>query len=355
MFLKQIKLVAEKLKTVLEERNSFIVIDLGTANTLIYVKNKGLVVNEPTIIAINKKVNKVVAIGHEARKMSGKTPPHIEVIKPVAYGVIYDFEATKRYLNMLIENSFDRQFSIFKKITILTSCPPSTDDVQLKALEDVFHELEFEKVIIIKETFLAAIGVGLKIMEPKPNFIIDMGGGTTNMALISLGETIVEKSLKVGGTKFDQNIQEYIREKFDLIIGEETAQRIKLAIGSTVELEKRFEIKVAGKLQDTLLPGEVNINDIHIRSALSESIDYIIEEARDCIKKIPPELLSDLIKQGIYLTGGSSLLKGIKELFARKLGFKFHQPQNPFVSIINGGIEVLKNPTYWQSLFLNKK
>lgn len=355
MFLKQLKSAAKKLKTILEERNSFLVIDLGTANTLIYVKDKGLVVNEPTIIAINKKVNKVVAIGNEARKMSGKTPPHIEVIKPVEYGVIYDFEATKRYLNLLIENSFDRRFSIFRKITVLTSCPPSTDDVQLKALEDVFHELEFEKVIIIKETFLAAIGVNLKIMEPKPNFIIDMGGGTTNMALISLGEAVIEKSLKVGGTKFDQNIQEYIREKFDLIIGEETAQRIKLALGSAIELEKRLELKIAGKLQDTLLPGEVNINDIHIRSALAESIDYIIEETQDFIKKIPPELMGELIKQGIYLTGGSSLLRGIKELFERKLGFTFHRPQNPFVSIINGGIEVLKNPTFWQPLFLNTK
>lgn len=341
-----------KIVAILNERNSYLVVDLGSSNTLIYVKNKGIVVNEPTIISINRKVNKVVAIGKSAQRMKGKTPENINVIQPVEHGTIYDFEATKRYLNLLVQDFFDTRLSIFSRVTVLTSCPPLTDDIQLKALQDVFYELEFNKVLVIKETILAAIGMGLKIMSAKPNFIIDIGGGTTNIAVISLNETIIEKSLKVAGRRFDQDIKEYIEDKFDLIIGDETAQKIKILIGSAVELDKKLEMQISGKVKDTLMPGEIVIHDAHIRSALNDSIEYIIEDIKDTLKKVPPEFTKDLLKNGVYLTGGSSMLRGLRQLFEQHLAIKVHTPQDPFISIIKGGIEVFRDLDKWESVFL---
>ena len=308
-------------------------IDLGTATTLVYLKGKGIIVCEPSVVAVQRGSTKVLAVGDEAKRMIGRTPANISAIRPMKDGVIADFEITEAMLRYFIKKVQPRKLN---KPLVVVAIPSGITEVEKRAVRDSALRAGAREVFLVEEPKAAAIGVGLPVSEPGGNMIIDIGGGTTEMAVISLDGVVISKSIRIAGDEMDQAIIEHLRKAYNLMIGERTAEEIKIRIGSAYPLEQEMTMDVRGRDLVTGLPKTVTIASEEIREALSEPIQSIVEGARMTLEKTPPELSADLIDRGIVLAGGGSLLRGLDKLLAEETGLPVHVAENPVTAVALG-------------------
>ena len=315
-------------------------IDLGTANILIYVKGDGIVLNEPSVVAIEKDTKKALAFGEQASLMFGKTPGKYVAIKPMKDGVIADFDITLLMLNHFVNKVKGMGF---RKPNIIICCPTETTGVEKNALREAAERLGAKRVYLEEEPKVAAIGSGLDISKPSGNMIIDIGGGTTDIAILSLGGIVISKSLKIAGNVFDNDIKEYIKEKYKLLIGDRTAQSIKHEIGTVYKEEKKKSMKVKGRDLITGLPKTIVISSDEISLALKNNINKIIDATKQVLEETPPELAADIMENGIMLTGGGALIRGIDKLFHEKLEVPVTISSNPLTSVVEGTGIMLNN------------
>ena len=318
-------------------------VDLGTANTLVYVKGKGIVINEPSVVAFNKKTGQILAIGNEARKMVGKTPAHIVASKPLVDGVISDFEVTEKMLRYFIEKVQGEGFSIFPKPRVVIGIPLGVTEVEKRAVEDATISAGARKAYLIEEPMAAAIGARLPIQDPAGSMIVDIGGGTCEIAVISLGGVVTSKSLRIAGNEMDRDIIQFARDSYNLLLGERTAEEIKIAIGSAHGLKELLETMMRGRDLITGLPKEVKINDQETREALSRTVHLIITAIKDTIEATPPELVADIMKKGIVMTGGGSLPKGFAQLVQEETQMPTHLAEDPLTCVVRGCGVVLED------------
>ncbi|MGD1003338.1 MAG: rod shape-determining protein [Minisyncoccia bacterium] len=309
-------------------------IDLGTANSLIYLKNKGIVVNEPSVAAINTKTNHVLAVGDEAKKMLGRVPPHINVVRPLVNGVISDFEMTEEMLRHLLSRPKASPIMSYRRAII--AIPNNLTEVERKSVEDAALNAGCSKVYLVESTTAAALGAGLPIMAPTASMIIDIGGGTTDIAVISLGGTVVSRTLKVAGDKFNEDIIRYVRDEFHLAIGEPTAEFAKIAVGSAIPLDERMEVPIRGRDYTSGLPREIGMKNNHVRMAISKSLRQIIDSVHEVIEETPPELAGDVLRGGIVLCGGGALLRGLDELLEKETGVSVTVADDPLTCVVRG-------------------
>lgn len=311
-------------------------IDLGTSNTLIYVKNRGLVINEPSVAAVNNKTNQILAVGEEAKKMLGRTPAHINVVRPLVNGVISDFEMTEEMLRQFLRrlDAGRSSFSSYRRGVL--AIPNNLTEVERKSVEDAARNAGCAKVYLIEDPIAAALGANLPIDKPTANLVIDVGGGTTDIAVISMGGTVVSKTLKIAGDKFNDEIIRFVHDEFKLVIGEPTAEAAKIAVGSAVPLDERMEAPIRGRDLQTGLPREIIIKNSHIRMALNKSLRFIIESILEVIEATPPELVGDMLKQGICLCGGGALLRGLDEMIEKETSVTTQIAEDPLTCVARG-------------------
>ncbi|HSR49760.1 MAG TPA: rod shape-determining protein [Acidobacteriota bacterium] len=309
-------------------------IDLGTANTLVYVKGRGIVVNEPSIVAINKKTNKPEAVGHEAKEMMGRTPGNIVAIKPMKDGVIADFDVTEEMLKHFIRKAHNRKHLISPRIVI---CIPSEiTQVEKRAVRESALRAKASEVYLVEEAMAAAIGAGLNITEPSGNMIVDIGGGTTDIAVISLSGIVYSRSVRVAGNEIDEAIIQYIKRNHNLLIGERTAEKIKVEIGSAAPLKEKMSLQVTGRNLIEGIPKQITISDAEVREAISDAIGTIINAVRVALERTPPELSADIAEKGIVLTGGGALLKNLDKAIQEETGLPVVMAEDPLSSVVWG-------------------
>ncbi|MFH1175701.1 MAG: rod shape-determining protein [bacterium] len=319
-------------------------IDLGTANTLVYVRKKGIVINEPSVVAINQKTGKVLAIGENAKKMVGKTPGYITAIRPLVDGVISDFEITEQMLRYFIDKVQSAKFfSFLSRPRIVIGIPSGVTEVEKKAVQDAAMSAGAREVYLIEEPMAAAIGSRLPIQEATGNMIIDIGGGTTDIAVISLGGIVVSKSLRIAGDEMNESIIQFVREQFNILLGERTAEAVKINIGSACELPEPMEMQIRGRDIVTGLPREATITDEQARMALKKTVKVIISNAKAAIEETPPELVADIMHRGIVLTGGGSLLKGLDKAIAEETKMPIKITEDPLTSVVRGAGIILED------------
>ncbi len=310
-------------------------IDLGTSNVLVYLDKRGIVVNEPSIVALNNKTNQVVAVGNEARDMLGRTPSHITVARPLVNGVIADFEVTQEILRHLLRRvSKDSIFVNYRRAVV--GVPSNLTEVERKSVEDAVIGAGVFQALLIEEPLAAALGARLPINEPTANMVVDIGGGTTEVAIISMGGIVTAKSLKIAGDKFNDDIIRFVRDEFKIAIGEPTAEEVKIAVGSVLPVEERLEIAVRGRDLTTGLPREILVKDPHVRAAIGKSFKVIVDAIREVIESAPPELAGDILKRGIYLCGGGSLLRGVAEYISKDLMVMATVVDDPLTCVVRG-------------------
>ncbi|MBC2855777.1 MAG: rod shape-determining protein [Cetobacterium sp.] len=313
-------------------------IDLGTSNTLICVKNKGIILNDPSVVAVNNKTKEMFEVGEKAKQMLGKTPQSVDAIRPLKNGVIADYEITEKMLREFYRRVNSSRFLSSPRVIICV--PAGVTQVEKRAVMDVTREAGAREAYLIEEPMAAAIGMGLNIFEPEGNLVVDIGGGTTEIAVISLGGIVKTTSLKIAGDKFDTLIIDYVRQKHNLLIGEKTAEEIKISVGAVMDLEEDIFIEISGRNILNGLPKNVKIHSSEIVEALDEAIYQIIEEIKVILEKTPPELSSDIKRKGIYLGGGGALLRGIDKRIAENLNLNVTTSDEPLNAVING-IQVL--------------
>jgi len=318
-------------------------IDLGTANTLVYVKDKGIVINEPSVVAINLKNDLILAVGNEAKKMVGKTPAHISAIRPLVDGVISDFEVTEKMLKYFIEKIHSEGFNLMPRPRVVIGVPLDITEVERKAVEDAAYSAGAREVFLVEESMAAAIGCRLPIEEPVGNMIVDIGGGTTEIAVISLGGVVTWKTIKIAGDEMNKNIIQYARSKFSLLLGEKVAEEIKIKIGSAAELKEPLQAQMRGRDLVTGLPKEIIVSDEQIREALSKSIRVIIDNIKATLEVTPPELVADIYERGILLTGGGALLKGLDVAISRASQIPVYVAEDPLTAVVRGTGYLLDN------------
>jgi len=318
-------------------------VDLGTANTLVYVKGKGIVINEPSVVAINKKTGQILAIGKEAKQMVGKTPSHIVAIRPLVDGVVSDFEVTEQMLKYFIEKVHKESFSLFPRPLVLIGIPSGITEVEKKAVIDASISAGAREAYLIDEPMAAAIGARLPVTEAAGNMIVDIGGGTSEIAVISLGGVVISRSLRVAGDEMNEDIIRYCRDEFNLLIGEKTAENVKIAIGSAYPLRESLTLPVRGRDLVSGLPKEVIVNDEQIREALSHSVKTIFTNIKTIIEETPPELLSDIMHRGIILAGGGSLIRGLDKLIANQTEMPVRMMEDPLTAVVRGAGIVLED------------
>lgn len=318
-------------------------IDLGTTSTLVYVKGKGIVINEPSVVAVNTRTDQILAIGEEARNMVGKTPSYIIASKPLVNGVISDFEITERMLKHFIEKVHREGFSILPRPRIVIGIPLGVTEVERKAVEDATLQAGAREVFLIEEPMAAAIGARLPIQDASGNMIVDLGGGTTEIAVISLGGVVTWKSIRIAGNELDQNIIHYARDHFNLLLGERTAEQIKIKVGSAFEEKEPLETKMRGRDLITGLPKEVAINSAQVREAVARSLRIIMDNIKSTIETTPPELVSDIYEKGIFLSGGGALLRGLDKLVSQETKIPVHVTDDPLTGVVRGTGIVLED------------
>ncbi|MCM3722557.1 MULTISPECIES: rod shape-determining protein [Solibacillus] len=316
-------------------------IDLGTANVLIHLKGKGIVLNEPSVVAIDKKTNKVLAVGEEARQMVGRTPGNIVAIRPLKDGVIADFDVTEAMLKHFI-NKLDVK-GFLSKPRILICCPTNITSVEQKAIREAAEKSGGKKVYLEEEPKVAAIGAGMDIFQPSGNMVVDIGGGTTDVAVLSMGDIVTSESIKVAGDVFDNDILQYIKKEYKLLIGERTAENIKTTIGTVFPGGRDDTMDIRGRDMVTGLPRTIEINSEEIEHALRESVSMIVQAAKDVLEKTPPELSADIIDRGVILTGGGALLHGIDQLLIEELKVPVFVAENPMDCVAVGTGIMLDN------------
>jgi len=316
-------------------------IDLGTANTLVYVKDQGIVINEPSVVAINNRTEKIVAVGEDAKIMLGKTPVHIDITRPLIDGVISNFEVSEKMIKHFIEKVHRESFTFVPRPRIVIAIPLDVTEVERKAVEDAVMGAGASEVLLIEESMASAIGAGLPIQEASGSMIVDIGGGTTEIAVISLGGVVSWKSLKLAGDKFDETIIQYARDKFNILLGQRTAEKIKTQIASVLPLDKPIEAIMRGRDLLSGLPKEVKISDANIREAIAKPIKLIVDNIKGTIENTPPELVADLYERGMVLTGGGALLKGLDELISNETKMPVHIADEPLTTVVRGTGKVL--------------
>ncbi len=323
-----------KLRSIFGFFSNDLAIDLGTANTLVYARNRGIIVNEPSIVAINKVTNKVEAVGHEAKEMLGRTPANIVAIKPMKDGVIADFDVTEEMLKYFIRKAHNRNHLLSPRIVI--SIPSEVTQVEKRAVRESALRARASEVYLVEQAMVAAIGAGLPITEPSGNMIVDIGGGTTDIAVISLSGIVYSRSVRVAGNEMDEAIIQYIKRKHNLLIGERTAEQIKIKIGSAAPLDDRLPMEVKGRNLIEGIPKTVTITDEEVREALADSISTIVNAVRVALERTPPELSADIAEKGIVLTGGGALLKNLDIRIKEETGLPVFLAQDPLTSVVLG-------------------
>lgn len=328
-------------------------IDLGTANTLICMKNKGVILNAPSVVAFNTKTKKILEVGERAKLMIGKTPNHIEAVRPLQHGVIADYELTEKMLREFYKMINTNKFLSSPRVVICV--PAGVTQVEKRAVIDVTREAGAREAYLIEEPMAAAIGMGLNIFEPEGNMVVDIGGGTSEIAVISLGGIVRTSSLKVAGDKFDGIIIDYVRQKHNLLIGEKTAEEIKKAVGAAIELDEEITVEISGRNILNGLPKNVVIGSAEIKEAISDLLQQIIEEIKVILEKTPPELAADIKRKGICLAGGGALLRGIDVKIADSLGLKVWIAEDPLNAVIDGLQIVLKEFDQYSKVLISQE
>lgn len=314
--------------------SSDLAIDLGTANTLVFAKGKGIVVNEPSIVAINKTNGEVEAVGKEAKDMLGRTPGNIVAIRPMKDGVIADFKVTERMLNYFIQKAHGRKMLVHPRIVI--GVPSEITQVEKRAVIDSAYRAKASEVHLVEQAMVAAIGAGLPITEPSGNMVVDIGGGTTDVAVISLSGIVYARSVRVAGNEMDDAIMQYLKRKYNLLIGERTAEQIKMTIGSAYPLDKPITMEIKGRNLIEGVPKTITIDDSEIRDALSECVATIMNAIRVALERTPPELSADISDRGIVLTGGGAMLKSLDKRIREETGLPVSIAEDPLASVVLG-------------------
>jgi rod shape-determining protein MreB len=314
--------------------SSDLAIDLGTANTLVYAKGKGIVVNEPSIVAINKNTGEVEAVGKEAKDMLGRTPGNIVAIRPMKDGVIADFKVTERMLNYFIQKAHGRKMLVHPRIVI--GVPSEITQVEKRAVIDSAYRAKASEVHLVEQAMVAAIGAGLPVTEPSGNMVVDIGGGTTDVAVISLSGIVYSRSVRVAGNEIDDAIMSYLKRKYNLLIGERTGEQIKIQLGSAYPLDRPLTMEIKGRNLIEGVPKTITIDDSEIREALSECVATIMNAIRVALERTPPELSADISDRGIVLTGGGALIKNLDRRIREETGLPVSIAEDPLASVVLG-------------------
>jgi rod shape-determining protein MreB len=317
-------------------------IDLGTANTLVYVKGRGIVINEPSIVAVNQKTGAIVAVGQAAKDMLGRTPAHITAVQPVVDGVISDFEVTAEMLSYLIRKA-QAGHSTMLGPRVAVGVPSGITSVEVRAVRDAARAAGAREVFIIEEPMAAAIGMELPVHEPTGSMVIDIGGGTTDVGIISLGGLVNARNIRIAGDRFNADIVSHIRNEFKMLIGDKTAEEIKISIASVSPSHETFEAIVRGRDLVTGLPREVRVTDLDVRNAIGHSFEELVELVKEVLETTPPEIVADIMERGIYLAGGGALIRGIPEFLTDALGVPVVVAPDPLTAVVRGTSIVLEN------------
>jgi rod shape-determining protein MreB len=321
-------------------------IDLGTANTLVYVRGRGIVINEPSVVAINQKTKQILAIGDDARRMVGRTPANIVAIRPLVDGVVSDFEVTEQMLKYFITKVHKEKFSLIARPRVIIGIPYGVTEVERRAVEEAAINAGAREVYLIEEPVAAAIGARLPIQDASGNMIVDIGGGTTEVAVISLGGIVTSRSVRVAGDEMNEDIISYARDQFNLLLGPRTAEEIKIGIGSAYAMKEKMEIPMRGRDLVSGLPKEIIVNDEQIRKAIAKSVAILVDSIRSTIEETPPELVADIMDRGIVLAGGGALLRGLDILISQATGTAVHIADDPLTCVARGtgiALEDLEN------------
>ncbi len=329
-------------------------IDLGTANTLVFVKGKGIVVNEPSVVAIKEKTNEVLAVGDEAKQMIGRTPGNIVAIRPLKDGVIADFATTSAMLRYFIGKAY-KQSLFASKPRVIVCVPSGVTSVEKRAVEEATEKAGAKKALIMEEPMAAAIGAHLRVEEPTGNMVVDIGGGTTDVAVISLGGIVASKSLRIAGDEFDEYIVSYIKREYNLMIGERTAEQIKISIGAAYPTGEDATMEIRGRDLVTGLPKVLTITSTEVTEAIKEPVNAIIDAIKLTLEKTPPELAADIMESGIMLTGGGALLTGLDTLISLETGMPVNIAEDPLDCVAKGTGYALENLEKWANIFADDK
>jgi rod shape-determining protein MreB len=327
-----------------------IAIDLGTANTLVYIKGSGIVLNEPSVVAVDQKTKKVYAVGHDAKAMLGKTPDHIVAIRPMKDGVIADFEITEVMLREFIRKSQKKRFFIRPRIVI--SVPSGITEVERRAVIDSAQNAGAREVYLVAEPIAAAIGVGLPVDKPSGNMVIDIGGGTTEIAVIALNGIVTDISIRVGGDKMDEVIVQHIKKAYNLLIGDQTAEQVKMTIGSATNLGQEREMEIKGRDLVSGIPKTLRISSVEIREALAEPMSQIVAALKTALEQTPPELAADIVDRGIVMTGGGSKLGGIDVLLKEETNLPINVVEDPLTCVVLGTGKILGNLHVYERIIM---
>lgn len=330
-------------------------IDLGTANTLVYVKGRGIVINEPSVVAVNQRTGQILAIGREAKKMVGKTPSHIVATRPLVDGVVSDFEVTQQMLRYFINKVTKDGFSFLRRPRLLIGIPSGVTEVEKRAVIEAGLSAGARQVFLIDEPMAAAIGARLPVVDAGGNMVVDIGGGTTEIAVISLGGVVISRSLRVAGDEMNEDIVRHSRDEFNILIGEKTAEEAKIAIGNAYQQRERLTFPLRGRDLVSGLPKEVIMNDDHMREALSRSIRIIVNNIKTIVEETPPELLADVMQRGIILAGGGSLIRGLDKLIANQTGIPVRMMEDPLTAVVRGTGIVLDDMEHLKEVLIEEE
>ena len=328
-------------------------IDLGTANTLVCVKGKGIILREPSVVAVDVRNQTVRAVGKEAKDMIGRTPGSIVAVKPLKDGVIADFEVTATMLKKFISNSL--KGSMFSRARIIISVPAGVTEVESRAVYDAAHHAGAKEVDLIEEPMAAAMGAGLPVFEATGNMIVDIGGGTSEVAVISLGDIVTSQSLKVAGDNFDDAIVNYVRKNYNMLIGTRSAEELKIAIGSALTYEDEGSMEVRRRNLVDGLPKNIILTSAEIREAMADQINLVITAIKETLERTPPELASDIIDRGIVMTGGGALLRGLDALISQTTGIPVYVAKNPLECVVNGTMKRLESNLPFDTYYKKRK
>lgn len=334
--------------------SSDVAIDLGTAHTLVYVRGRGIIINEPTVVAINDKTGQVVAVGQQAKQMLGKTPQHIRTVRPLSHGVISDFEVTEELLTYFINKAQGGRARLFGP-RVVVGVPTGVTNVQSRAVRDAAKNAGAREAIIVEEPVAGAIGAKLPVHEAVGTMVLDIGGGTTDIAVIALGGAVASKSSQVAGDRFNENIIDFVRNEFKLGIGERTAEEIKIRIGAVTPQPETLSMSVRGRDFATGLPREITLTDMHVREALAPSLDALMDAMKEVIESTPPELLSDVLERGVTVFGGGALLRGLPEVLEKMLGVPIHVAADPLTTVVRGTGIITENPQPYIDFFVDEE
>lgn len=329
--------------------------DLGTANTLVYVRGHGVVINEPSVVAINQKTGRVVAVGTAAKQMLGRTPAHVQAVRPLVNGVISDFEVTEEMVGYFLKKARSLGTRKFARPRVVIGVPSGVTNVERRAVRDVGFSSGARAVHVIEEPMAAAIGIRLPIFEPVGNMVIDIGGGTTDIAVISLGGIVAAKSLHVAGDKLNADIISYFRDEFKMLLGEKTAEDVKIAIGTIDPRRAPLETAVRGRDLVSGLPREVVITDSDIREAIAPSMIVLLAAVREVLESTPPEILSDIMHRGIILVGGGALISGLRDMLEEELKIPIHVAEDPLTAVVRGTGIVLEDIAHYTDILIDNE